>query len=159
MDDLDNRARQALDNIDRLSPQVDRLKDRLVMVEDYLSGNLAYALKKSSKSTGDALQSAEDLKQLLSTLVSTILERNEQLSSAHELSVRKATGKTNEDIAALAEIVSMTAASTSALQRQIVSLSFLLCLLSISNLFCLGAFERACSITSPATRFHGARIR
>jgi hypothetical protein len=73
-------------------------------------------------STTDALQNAEDLKQLLSVLVGTVLEQNAQLASAHELSVQQVAGKTNSGIAALAEVVSMAAASTAELQRQIVSL-------------------------------------
>ncbi|KAK0617266.1 hypothetical protein B0T14DRAFT_568789 [Immersiella caudata] len=119
MDELDNRARQTFDNLDQLSPQVDRLRDRLVQVEHYLSGDLAKTLKTSTKSTTDALQNAEDLKQLLNALVRTVLEQNAQLASAHELSVRQAAGRTNSDIFALAEVVSMASASTAELQRQI----------------------------------------
>ncbi|KAK4453938.1 nuclear fusion protein KAR5 [Podospora aff. communis PSN243] len=119
MDELDSRARQTFDNLDKLSPQVDRLRDRLVKVEDYLSSDLANTLKKSTKSTADALQNAEDLKQLLNILVGTVLEQNAQMASAHELSVRQATGETSSEIAALAQVVSMAAASTAELRRQI----------------------------------------
>ncbi|KAK0641035.1 hypothetical protein B0T16DRAFT_357350 [Cercophora newfieldiana] len=119
MDDLDNRARQTLDNLDQLSPQVDRVRDRLAMVEHYLSGDLADTLTKSSKSTSDALQNAENLKQLLSVLVATVLERQDQLASAHEVSVRQTTVQASADITALAEVVSMASASTAALQKQI----------------------------------------
>src|SRR4051794_6373002 len=86
MDDLDNRARQTLDNLDQLSPQVDRVRDRLATVEHYLSGDLADALQKSSKSTMDTLQNAEDLRNLLSVLVATVLDRQDELASVHEVS-------------------------------------------------------------------------
>lgn len=120
MDDLDRRTRQTLDNLGQLSPQVEQLREGLAKVEDYLSGDLDMAIRKSSESAHDGLEHAESLRHLLGVLLARALEGNAQLASAHELSLQQASRRVNEDIGALMAVVASTAAASNALQQQIV---------------------------------------
>lgn len=122
MDDLDNRARQSVEKLDRLTPQIGRLSDGLARVESYLSGDLELALKKTSESYRDGLQHAQNLQQLLSVLLGNVLESNSQLAFAHEKSLQQASQRVNEDMDALMAVVSSAVASSTSLQHQIVSL-------------------------------------
>lgn len=121
MDELDNRARQALDNLEQISPHIDQLKDSLSRVESYLSNDLEAKLRKSSDSLHDGIKDAENLQQLLRGLFTRVLEDNAQLASAHDISIRKASAKASDEIGALVSVVASAVASSHALQQQIVS--------------------------------------
>ncbi|KAK4155712.1 nuclear fusion protein KAR5 [Chaetomidium leptoderma] len=119
MEDLDNRARQSVERLEQLAPQVGRLSEGLARVESYLSGDLDLALRKSSESARDGLQHAENLQQLLSVLLANALESNSQLAFAHEQSLQQASERVNDDMGALVAVVSTAIASSSSLQQQI----------------------------------------
>ncbi|KAK3316114.1 hypothetical protein B0H66DRAFT_576105 [Apodospora peruviana] len=119
MDDLDNRARQSVENLEKLSPQIDHLRNSLTRVESYLLRDMESSLAKSSESMHDSLQNAEDLRQILNVLVASVLENNSRLASAHEVSLRQASQKVDEDLGALVAVVASVAASSSSLQKQI----------------------------------------
>lgn len=121
MDDLDRRARQSVERLEQLTPQIGRLSEGLARVESYLSGDMDRALKKTSESYRDGLQHAENLQHLLSVLLGNVLESNSQLASAHEQSLQQASQRVNDDMGALMAIVSTAIASSSSLQQQIVS--------------------------------------
>ncbi|KAJ4306025.1 hypothetical protein N0V88_000820 [Collariella sp. IMI 366227] len=119
MDDLDNRARQSVEKLEQLSPQIGRLSEGLARVESYLASDLDLALKKSSESARDGLQHAENLQQLLGVLLSNVLESNSQLAFAHEQSLQQASQRVSDDIGALMAVVSTAIASSSSLSQQI----------------------------------------
>ncbi|KAK3295130.1 uncharacterized protein B0H64DRAFT_138781 [Chaetomium fimeti] len=119
MDDLDNRARQSVETLEQLTPHIDRLSEGLARVENYLSKDLDLALKKTSESYHDGLQHAENLQHLLSLLVNNVLESNSQLAFAHENTLAQATHRVNEDMSALAAVVSSAVISSTSLQQQI----------------------------------------
>ena len=121
MNDLDNRARQALDNIEQLSPHLDKLRIGLSRVEKYLSGDLEEKLEKSSKSLHEGLENAENIQQLLKVMFARVLEGNAELASAHDVSIRQATARANDEMGALASVVASAAASSAVLQQQMVS--------------------------------------
>ncbi|KAK0708205.1 hypothetical protein B0H67DRAFT_332900 [Lasiosphaeris hirsuta] len=119
MDDIDQRAQQTFENLDRLSPQVDQLRHGLERVETYLARDLEKTLRRSSESAQDSLQQAEVLQQFLVALFSRFQESNTQLVSAHEQSLQQMAQRSNDDIGALAAIVASAVISTNALQQQI----------------------------------------
>ncbi len=121
MDDLDTRARQSVERLEQLTPQIGRLSEGLARVESYLSGNMDRALKKTSESYRDGLRHAESLQQLLSVLVGNVLDSNSQLAFAHEQSVQQASQRVNKDLDSLVAVVSTAIASSGSLQQQIVS--------------------------------------
>jgi tetrahydromethanopterin S-methyltransferase subunit G len=121
MDDLDNRARQSVERLEQLTPQIGRLSEGLARVESYLSGDLDRALKKTSESYRDGLQHAENLQHLLGVLLGNVLESNSQLAFAHEQSLQQASQRVNDDMGALMAVVSSAIASSTSLQQQIVS--------------------------------------
>ncbi|KAK3682584.1 hypothetical protein B0T22DRAFT_444773 [Podospora appendiculata] len=118
MDDLDNRARQSVENLEKLNPQVDKLQQKLVEVNKYLSADLETTLKSSSASMNDGFRKAESLQQLLSALLANVLQNNSQLSRVHEQSLQQVSRRTNDDLGALVAIVAAAAASSTALQQQ-----------------------------------------
>jgi hypothetical protein len=121
MDDLDNRARQSVERLEQLTPQIGRLSEGLARVESYLSGDLDSALKKTSESYRGGLEHAQNLQQLLHILLINVLESNSQLAFAHEQSLQQASQRVNDDMGALMAVVSTAIASSSTLQQQIVS--------------------------------------
>lgn len=121
MNDLDNRARQSLDNIEQLSPHLDKLRIGLSRVEKYLSGDLEEKLEKSSKSLHEGLENAENIQQLLKVMFARVLEGNAELASVHDVSIRQATARANDEMGALASVVASAAASSAVLQQQMVS--------------------------------------
>lgn len=120
MDDLDNRARQSVEALELLTPQIGRLSEGLARVESYLSGDLDAALKKTSESYRDGLQHAENLQQLLQVLLANVLESNSQLAFTHEQSLQQASQRVKDDMGALMAVVSTAIASSTSLQQQIV---------------------------------------
>ncbi|KAL2174552.1 uncharacterized protein P884DRAFT_249654 [Thermothelomyces heterothallicus CBS 202.75] len=121
MDELDSRARQSAEKLDRLKPQLNRLSEGLARLESFLSEDLELALKKTSESYRDGLHHAENLQQLLGLLVGNVLDSNSQLAFAHETSVQQASQRINDDMNALIEVVSSAIASSTSLQQQLVS--------------------------------------
>jgi Mg2+ and Co2+ transporter CorA len=121
MDDLDNRARQSVEKLEELTPQIGRLSEGLARVERFLAGDLHVAMKKTSETYRGSLEHAENLQQLLHVLLGNVLDSNSQLAFAHEQSLQQASQRVNDDMGALMAVVSTAIASSSSLQQQIVS--------------------------------------
>ncbi|KAK4105276.1 hypothetical protein N658DRAFT_503445 [Parathielavia hyrcaniae] len=119
MDDLDNRARQSMEKLEQLTPQIGRLSEGLAKVESYLSGDLEQALKKTSETNRDGLQHAENLQQLLHVLLANVLESNSQLSFAHEQLLQQTSQRVNDDMGTLMAVVLTAIASSNSLSQQI----------------------------------------
>ncbi|KAK4180081.1 hypothetical protein QBC36DRAFT_358296 [Triangularia setosa] len=119
MNDLDNHARQSMENLDRLTPKVDELREGLSKLESYLSGDLDFAMRKSTESMQDSLQNAEGLQQLLSVLFTNVLEGSSRVARAHEVSLQHASKKVNDDMGVLIDIISTAVASSASLNQQI----------------------------------------
>lgn len=134
MDDLDNRARQSVEKLEQLAPQIDRLGGRLERVGRYFSEDLDLAMRRTSESINDGREQAENLQKLLSLLLTNVLESNSELAFAHEQSLQQASQRVNEDMGALMAVVSTAIVSSSSLQQQIVSSLSLLFNLPPTNL-------------------------
>ncbi|KAM7192905.1 nuclear fusion protein KAR5 [Rhypophila sp. PSN 637] len=119
MDDIDNRAKQSVENLEKLSPQLDQLKEDLADLEKYLSRDVTEVLGKSSESLHDSLENAQNLQHIMHLLVANVLESNSRLASAHEVSLQQASQQANADIGALVAVVASVSASSNSLQRQI----------------------------------------
>ncbi|KAM7204954.1 nuclear fusion protein KAR5 [Naviculisporaceae sp. PSN 640] len=119
MNDIENRARQSMENLEKLSPQIDHLKGSLADLEKYLSQDVKNVLGKSTESLHDSLENAQNLQQLMHILVANVIESNTRLASAHEVSVQQASQRANADISALMAVVATVSASSDSLQRQI----------------------------------------
>ncbi|KAK4232584.1 nuclear fusion protein KAR5 [Podospora fimiseda] len=119
MDDLDNRARQSLENLERLKPQVDQLAEGLSKLESYLSGDLDNTMRKSTESVKEGLHSAENLQHLLSVLLTNVLEGNSEVAFAHEKSLQQVSKKVNDGMGAFMAVVGSAVASSASLQQQI----------------------------------------
>lgn len=119
MDDLDNRARQSMENLDRLAPKVDELGEGLSRLESYLSGDLDFAMRKATESMQDSLENAEGLQKLLGLLFANVLDGSSRAAHAHETSLQQ-TKRVNDGMGALIDIVSTAMASSASLSQQIV---------------------------------------
>lgn len=119
MDKLERRVQQAGETVDQLGPQIDRLRDGLARVEDYLSHDLDHALKRSDDSINTGLSNADNLQQLLSIMIKTILESNSHIAAAQEKSLALVSQK-NDGLNILTVAVATAASSAAALGNQIV---------------------------------------
>jgi len=125
MDEIDNRTRQSVQNLEKLSPQIDQLRDGLAGLEKFLSRDVDTALGKSSESLQGSLENARNLQRLMDLMVANVLEGNSRLASAHEVrevSLQQASQRADADISALMAVVATVAASSNSLQQQIVSI-------------------------------------
>ncbi|VBB80146.1 Putative protein of unknown function [Podospora comata] len=98
VDDLDNRARQSMENLDRLAPKVDELGEGLSRLESYLSGDLDFAMRKATESMQDSLENAEGLQKLLGLLFANVLDGSSRAAHAHETSLQQ-TKRVNDGMA------------------------------------------------------------
>lgn len=120
MAQLDLRTQQSINNLDNLTPQIDKLRDGLAMVHDYLATDVGATLRKSSASLHNSQKQAEDLQQLLNILLTGVLDGHSKVAHAHEHALQQVSVRANNDIGALIAVVATAAASTTALQQQIV---------------------------------------
>jgi len=121
MDDLDQRARQASDAVEQLNPQIDKLRDGLHQVHDYLSKDLRESLARSADQIHQGLDNAANLQQLLAVLLKTAMEGNSQVASAQEQSVERATRQASDEMAVFVAAIASAVTSSVALQNEIVS--------------------------------------
>ncbi|CCC06625.1 unnamed protein product [Sordaria macrospora k-hell] len=119
MDQLDLRTQESIKNLDNLTPQIDKLRDGLAMVHDYLATDVGAVLRRSSASLHDSQQQAEDLQKLLNILLTGVLDGHSKVAHAHEHALQQVSVRANDDIGALVAVVATAAASTTALQQQI----------------------------------------
>lgn len=134
--ELHDRSRQAFDDLnDRTHLFFDNVFDNLGMVSRQavdnletqlggLSGELEQLLRQSSEAahtTRNSREEAEGLRRLINLLLKQAIEGNAELASVHELSVRQASTMASDEYGALASLVASAAASSAALQEQIVS--------------------------------------
>ncbi|KAK3948069.1 hypothetical protein QBC32DRAFT_67294 [Pseudoneurospora amorphoporcata] len=119
MDQLDLRTQQSIRNLDNLTPQIDKLRDGLALVQHYLVTDVGATLRRSSASLHDSQQQAEDLQKLLNVLLTGVLDGHSKVAHAHENALQQVSVRANDGIGALVAVVATAAASTTALQQQI----------------------------------------
>ncbi|EAA28446.1 hypothetical protein GE21DRAFT_9278 [Neurospora crassa] len=119
MNRLDLRTQQSMKNLDNLTPQIDKLRDGLAMVHEYLATDVEATLRRSFASLHDSQQQAEDLQKLLNLLLTGVLEGHSRVAHAHEHALQQVSVRANDGIGALVAVVATAAASTTALQQQI----------------------------------------
>ncbi|ROW13508.1 hypothetical protein VPNG_04426 [Cytospora leucostoma] len=95
MENLEIRLQKASDAVEGLEPEIDRLRNKLARVEDYVSYDLEHALKKSGDSINTGLHDATNLQQLLAVAIQTILDGTSHVAAIQESSVQLA--KQNEE--------------------------------------------------------------
>lgn len=120
MADFDKQARQASENMRQLNPHIHQLREGLARVEEYLSQDMAHAVKRSSDAINDGLGQAEILRQLLEVMLKTVLDSNSQVALAQEQSLELVTKKANDELSVLMTVISSAVASSATLQNQIV---------------------------------------
>lgn len=121
MSDLDNRARQAAERVDQLNPHIDLLRDGLARVERYLARDMEQAVRQSEAWMKAGMEHAMNMEQMLAVLLKTIMDSNAQVVAAQGESVELATRKANDEVSTLVDVIASAAASSLALQNQIVS--------------------------------------
>lgn len=123
MTDLDSRVQQTSDNFERLDPQIDRLRDGLARVEDYMTNELGLSLRRSADAIRGGLDNASNLQQLLGLMLKTVLESNSQVAAAHEQSIAQASQRVSDEVDVFVTALTTAVASSVSLQNQIVSSS------------------------------------
>lgn len=121
MSDLDNCAMQAAERVDQLNPHIDHLRDGLARVEKYLTRDVEQAVKQSEAWIKGGLEHTANLERMLAILLKTVMVSNDQVTAAQKESVELVTRKANDELSAFVGVVASAAASSMALQNQIVS--------------------------------------
>jgi hypothetical protein len=119
MADLDERAKQATERMERLNPHIDQLRNGLSRVEKYLANDMELAVEQSKEQIKHGMEHAVTLEQMLAVLLKTVAERNSQVIAVHEESVELVTRKVNDELASFVAVVASAAASSAMLQEHI----------------------------------------
>jgi chromosome segregation ATPase len=156
MDNLDAYVRRTAENLEHLNPEVDRLKGGLEDLQDYLAKELGQTMKRSTESMHEALRNAGDLQQVLSVFLKTVLDSQSQIASAHEQSLQHVTTRADDEMTSLMAVVGAAAASSVALQQQMVDDASLY-RFSVPLISGIGSFKTSGARVSTQTEYVGGR--
>ncbi|ROW08242.1 hypothetical protein VMCG_03119 [Cytospora schulzeri] len=120
MSKLELRFQKAATAVQDLEPQLDRLREKLVRTEDYVSHNFEHALKKSAESLNIGLQDATTLQQLIAVVMQTALEGTAHVAAAQEKSVQLA-NQNNDDMDKWSAVITAAATAAVSLNKEIES--------------------------------------
>jgi hypothetical protein len=120
MHDLGLHLQQTGDKLNNLSPQIDRIKDKIIDVEQYVFGELSSVLRRSTEIAQGNMVDAESLQRLLTVLLRTVLQTNAEVAAHHEKSLELATTKANENIDGLMSVIGAAFASAMSLHDLMV---------------------------------------
>lgn len=120
MENLELRVQRTGAVIQDLEPELDRLRDKLAKVDDYISQGLESKLKKSTESISNGLNDAANLQQILAVMMQTMLDGTSHVAAAQERSM-EVFGKGSNDLDDWAAVVARASASALSLNSQIVS--------------------------------------
>ncbi|KAI0120623.1 hypothetical protein BJ170DRAFT_589033 [Xylariales sp. AK1849] len=119
MADIDSRFQTTSDRIDRLSPQLDRLKNGIDDAGDLVSGHLAEALKRSTDTVNQGINSAANLQRMIDIMMSTALASNAEAASAHEQSLQLVSRRVESEMGTVMTAMAAAIASATTIQNQI----------------------------------------
>lgn len=120
MENIELRVQKTSAVIENLGPELERLRDKLGKVDNYISQNLDRTLKKSSESISNGLDDAANLQQMLTVMMQTVLDGTSHVAAAQERSM-EVFGKGSNDLDKWAAVVATASASALSLNSQIVS--------------------------------------
>lgn len=119
MENLELRFKKAGTAAQDLEPQFDRLREKLVRIEDYVSHNLEHALKNSAESINTGLHDATNLQRLIAMTLQSVLEGTSHVAASQEKSVQLA-NQNNDDMDKWSAVITAAAATAMSLNKQIV---------------------------------------
>lgn len=120
MENLELRLQKAGDTVQVLEPELERLRVMLANINDHVTHDLVYSVKKSDDSIKEGLKGADNLHQVLSMLVQTALDGASQVAAVQRKSVELG-GLRQDDVNNWAVMIATAVASTESLNSQIVS--------------------------------------
>lgn len=120
MENLDLRVQRTGAVIQDLEPELDRLREKLTKIDDYITQGLERTLKRSTESISNGLSDAANLQQILAVMMQTVLDGTSHVAAAQERSM-EVFGKGSNDLDEWAAMVARASASALSLNSQIVS--------------------------------------
>lgn len=120
MENLELQVQGTSAVIENLEAELDRLRDKLAKVDNYISQDLESTLTKSSESISNGLNDAANLQQILTVMMRTVLDGTSHVAAAQERSM-EVFGKGSNDLDKWAALVATASSSALSLNSQIVS--------------------------------------
>lgn len=119
MENIELRVQKTGAILENLEPELDRLREKLAKVDDYVSHDLENALKKSSESISTGLNDATNLQQIIAVMMQTVLDSTSHVAAAQEKSM-EVFGKGSDGLDKWAAAVATATESALSLNSQIV---------------------------------------
>ncbi|KAL2755906.1 hypothetical protein ACRALDRAFT_2106194 [Sodiomyces alcalophilus JCM 7366] len=117
---IDTRAREALESLDNLTPQIDRLRLNVDSLERALNTDLLHSVKaRVLDLVIDGVESAKSLQQLMTDLLRTVLESNTAVAVAQEGALEEVSQRANAGISMVMATLTAAAATSAALYDQL----------------------------------------
>lgn len=120
MENLELQVQKTGAVLENLEPELDRLRDKLAKVDDFISQSLDSTLKRSVETINIGLNDAVNLERILAVLMQTVLDGTSHVAAAQEKSMN-VFGKGSNDLDKWAAAVATATASALSLNDHIVS--------------------------------------
>ncbi|KAI3553195.1 nuclear membrane fusion protein Kar5 [Colletotrichum abscissum] len=108
------RAAETTEQLRQMNPDIDQLRNSLQDLDRYVSQDVMQMVQASNSAMRGGLEDAQNLQQLLTVLLKTVLSSNAEVAASHELALTDFNERTGNEVAAvMAALATATASSTS----------------------------------------------
>lgn len=115
---INTRATEVTDQLRRIIPDVDRLRDSIQDMDRTLSQQIMETAQASQHAMRNGLEDAQNLQQLLGVLLRTVLSSNAEVAASHEVAITAFKDRTESDLGVVMAALASAAASSASLQSQ-----------------------------------------
>ncbi|KAI8178356.1 hypothetical protein K4K52_007827 [Colletotrichum sp. SAR 10_76] len=112
-------ATEVTDQLRRIVPDVDRLRDSVQDMDRTLSQQIMETAQASQHAMRNGLEDAQNLQQLLGALLRTVLSSNAEVAASHEVAITAFKDRTESDLGVFMTALASAAASSASLQSQV----------------------------------------
>ncbi|KAI8303615.1 Nitrilase [Colletotrichum sp. SAR11_59] len=115
---INTRATEVTDQLRRIIPDVDRVRDSIQDMDRTLSQQIMETAQASQHAMRNGLEDAQNLQQLLGVLLRTVLSSNAEVAASHEIAITAFKDRTESDLGVVMAALASAAVSSASLQSQ-----------------------------------------
>ncbi|KAI8280892.1 hypothetical protein K4K59_008383 [Colletotrichum sp. SAR11_240] len=115
---INTRATEVTDQLRRIIPDVDRVRDSIQDMDRTLSQQIMETAQASQHAMRNGLEDAQNLQQLLGVLLRTVLSSNAEVAASHEVAITAFKDRTESDLGIVMAALASAAVSSASLQSQ-----------------------------------------
>ncbi|KAK1448862.1 nuclear membrane fusion protein Kar5 [Colletotrichum melonis] len=113
------RAAETTEQLRQMNPDIDQLRNSLQDLDRYVSQDVMQMVQASNSAMRGGLEDAQNLQQLLTVLLKTVLSSNAEVAASHELALTDFKERTGNEVAAVMAALATAIASSTSLHGQL----------------------------------------